>query len=123
MSVSASAFGALGDKFLADTFVEFKQTIAVNDLSLTDDDQGGYSETWSTFATVGAFVLPKSGDEKIAGGRLSSENMYTFHMKPIDGITNKMKITYNSEDYQIRSIKDVAEADQVTEPLDCKLIE
>ncbi len=116
MSVSAAGFGTLGEKFLNDTFSEFAQSITINELTTTDDDQGGYSESWGVFASVTAFVLPQqgigAGGESSKFGRLTTEQSYTFHMRPITGITTKMKIVYGGEDYQIRSIKDIAEGDQ-----------
>ncbi len=116
MSVSAARFGALGLKFLDDTFSDFAQSVVISELTKTADGQGGYTEVWSTFATVDAFVL-KSGakiadDEKYVHGRIATEAMYKFHISSLAGLTYKMKITHNSEDYQIRAVNDIAASNQ-----------
>ncbi len=103
MSVSAARFGALGLKFLDDTFSDFAQSVVMSELTPTADGQGGYTEVWSTFATVDAFVLKQSGKEEFKQGRVLSDDMYRFHVSYLAGLNNKMKITHNSEDYQIRS--------------------
>ncbi|MCP4491105.1 MAG: phage head closure protein, partial [Gammaproteobacteria bacterium] len=74
--------------------------------------QGGYTEAWSTFATVDAFVLKQSGKEEFKQGRVLSDDMYRFHVSYLTGLNNKMKITHNSEDYQIRAVNDIASSNQ-----------
>ena len=112
MSVSASQFGALGLKFLTDTFSDFAQSVQISSLTKSPDYQGGYSESWDTFATVDAFVLKQNGKEAFDQGRVLSDSMYKFHISYLTGLDNTMKITLNSEDYQIRSISDIAESNQ-----------
>ena len=104
MSVSASSFGALGLKFLTDTFSDFAQSIVISSLTKSPDYQGGYSEAWSTFATVDAFILKQGsssvgGSEQFKYGRVSSENDYKFHISSLTGLDNTMKITFDCEDY------------------------
>ena len=112
MSVSASQFGALGLKFLTDTFSDFAQPVVISQLTKTPDDQGGYNEVWSTFASVDSFVLKQSGKEEFKQGRVLSDDMYKFHISYLVGLTNKMKIVHNAEDYQIRSINNIADSNQ-----------
>ena len=117
MSVSASSFGALGLKFLTDTFADFAKSIVISSLTKSPDYQGGYSEVWSTFATVDAFILKQGssnvgGSEQFKYGRVISENAYKFHISSLAGLDNTMKITFDSEDYQIRSINNIAASDQ-----------
>ncbi len=116
MSVSAAKFGALGLKFLDDTFKDFAQSVVISKLTKTSDGQGGYTEVWSTFATVDAFVLKSgsqvSNDEKNVYGRIATEAMYKFHISYLTGLNNKMKITHNSEDYQIRAVNEIASSNQ-----------
>ena len=110
MAVLKSTFSALADSFLNDTFKDFRVSIDIVELVETPDGQGGFTVAPSTLATVNAFAFPMTGQEKIDAGRLASVQMFKFMFKPVTGLTTKMKIIYNSEDYQIRSTDDIAEA-------------
>jgi len=112
VSVSAAQFGALGLKFLTDTFDDFAQSIVIKSLTKSPDYQGGYSEIWTTFATVDAFVLKQSGGESADYGRVTSDGSYKFHISYLTGLDNTMKITFDSNDYQIRSVNNIADSNQ-----------
>ena len=115
MPVIAAKFISLASKFYSDTFADFKQSIVFkNDVNVSDG-QGGTTITYPTFATVDAFIFPLTGKEKVESGRLISDQLYKFLIQPVAGINTTMKITYNSEDYQIRSIKNYVESDVLIE--------
>mgnify|MGYP003651101771 CR=1 FL=1 len=112
MAVSLSKFGALGKKFLNDTFSEAAQTFVISTLVETQDDQGGYVTTLTTFATVKGFIFTKNTSEPIESGRIVSYQMLKVHIEYLAGLTEEMRITVNNEIYTIKGINDIAKAGQ-----------
>lgn len=110
MALKKTTFSTLASKFLDDTFKDFRKSIVIKTITETADAQGGYTTAITTHATVNGFVFPMTGKEVITAGGLATDQMSKFMFKPVSGLTTKMKITFDSEDYQIRSIEDVAEA-------------
>jgi len=105
------SFISLADKMLNASFKAFNRPVTFEQESQTSDGQGGHASTWSNFASVNVFIFPMKAQEKIQAGRLITDQMFNIHLKPIDGLDTKMKMIYNSEDYQIRSIENIAESD------------
>lgn len=85
------------------------KTINVHSETLTPDGQGGNVSSFSLFSTSSGFVLPMTAQEKIDSGRLATDQIYKVLVYPIANISTKMKIIYNGDDLNIRSIVDVAE--------------
>jgi len=111
MAVLRSTFSSLADAFISDTFADFAKDVDVYSLARTSDGQGGFTEVWSVFASSKAFIFPLKGKENLDSGRLFSDQFYKISLKPISGLTTKMKIIYDGDDFNIRSIVDIAEAD------------
>ena len=105
-----AGFITLADSMLNATFKDFNVPIEIFELVETPDNQGGIVATWNSFASVDAFIFPMTGIEKIQNGRLISDQLFKCHLKPITNINEKMKLVYNSEDYQIRSIENLVSA-------------
>lgn len=85
------------------------KTIAVWTNSEVNDGQGGQILTPILFSSSDGFIFPMKGREKVAAGRLETDQLFKILVFPIVNITTKMKVIYKSEDYNIRSISDVAE--------------
>lgn len=105
------AFTNLADKMLNATFKEFSVPVEFLQESKIYDTQGGYDLGWVTFASADAFIFPQKGSEKIESGRLITDQLFNVHLKPLTGLNVTMKMRYKSEDYEIRSIENIAESD------------
>ena len=110
MGVSRQRFKDLANKFVTDTFVEFAQTYAFESLTRVPDDQGGYTTTWATFATVSGFIKPTSGKEIILDDHINTENLKMFSFEYVAGITSEMRILFNSKYYNIHSVASIQES-------------
>lgn len=55
---------------------ELDERVAIQARSRTPDGAGGYSEAWSTVATVWARVRPLSGRERLLGEQLEAPRNY-----------------------------------------------
>jgi head-tail adaptor len=119
MAVSLAKFGALGNKFLADTFSEAAQTLTISTLVETSDGQGGYTTSYITFAIVNGFIFTKSGKEPVESGRLISYQMLKIHIEYLADLQENMRITVGSTVYIIKAINDIAKAGQ-WQILDCE---
>lgn len=73
------------------------------------DGQGGYPLSWENYNTTSGFIFPMTAAEKIAAGRLETDQLFKFLVYPFANTNPKMKIVYNGKDYNIRSTLDVAE--------------
>lgn len=71
--------------------------------SPAQDAYGAPSGTWTTYAKRWAEKIDKSGREFFQGG-LVGETTCIFKVRYVDGLTSKMRISYDSEYYDIISI-------------------
>ena len=81
----------------------------------TNDSQGQAVKPWATFATVHAAVEPLAGREYIAAAQINAETTTKIIIRYLAGITQKMRISYDSKIYNIESMKNVGERDRQLE--------
>ena len=73
---------------------------------------GGETVAWSTYANAWAHIKPMTGSEKLKFDRLGFEQMMKVIIRYRGDLTTLDKVVYRSEQYQIRSIVNIEEADQ-----------
>ena len=108
--MSVSSFKALAERFVDKTFADFTQTYTFESLARTADGQGGFTVTWSTFATVVGFVKIDSGKEGQLDDHIKSEYSRKFSFEYVAGLDNSMRILYTGNYYNIRSIKSIQDS-------------
>lgn len=70
----------------------------------------GYNvNTWSTFATVWASIEPLNGKEYFDSQQVNAEENTRFRIRYLQNITTKMRVSWNSRIYDIRSIININE--------------
>lgn len=79
--------------------------IVIQESTLTKDEYGQEMTAWGTFATVWAKVEDKSGSESYQADQLTATRMTVFTIRWIAGLTEKMRILYNYDYYDIQAIK------------------
>ena len=62
---------------------------------------------WATFVTLWANVQKHGGVEKLEGGKNTATNKVKFKVRYFAGITEDMRIVYNSQDYDIHEIQEL----------------
>lgn len=82
-----------------------RHKVIIQAVTQTVDAYGGYTESWSTFATVFAQVSPMKGMEAIEHKKLELENMYRIWIRYISGVTAKMRILWGSRIFQIVGLR------------------
>jgi SPP1 family predicted phage head-tail adaptor len=85
------------------------KVITIQSKTMSTDSYGGQVETWADFAKVWANVWPLKGRELVAAQAAQSETTVRFNIRWIAGLTEAMRISYNSKLYDITGIIDVGE--------------
>ena len=109
--LSRESFKRLANQFVTNTFADFTKQFEIQSLVTTPDGQGGFDEQWLSFSNVTGFVSSLDGKESFKDERLSSDYMKKFKFEYIPGIENTMKIIFDGDNYNIRSIVSVQECD------------
>lgn len=78
--------------------------ITIEQPSTSRNGFGENEPTWSTLATVWAEVYPVKGSEEFAGQQVYAENTLGFRIRYRTDVTREMRVDYNGEKYDIRSV-------------------
>jgi len=80
--------------------------IVIQEASVTRDDYGGESLSWSTLATVWASVeyTGSGSSEDIEADRITALRVTIFTIRYRGDLTEKMRISYNSDIYEVKNI-------------------
>lgn len=78
-----------------------RHNVTIQQLTEADDNQGGYTSTWTTFATAAATVAPVKGEEMLEHKKLESTITHKIFIRYISGVTAKMRIVFGSRTFEI----------------------
>ncbi len=85
------------------------QRITFQDVTLTPDGAGGQEQVWTDLEkvpTVWAQMLPGGGGERFEEQRMSAQHQVTFRIRSRDDLSERMRVVWNGETYDIRSLPD-----------------
>lgn len=86
----------------------FDRSIIIEQVSLSNDTFGSsQTESWSTFATVWAEVLPVQAVEDFRSQERYSIQRNEFKIRWLSGLTPRMRINYDSKYWKITGIKEI----------------
>ena len=90
---------------------DLRYQITIEEPTEDQDTTGQTVQTWSTFATTRASIdtttgLPRA-EEVALGGSLEPKIVVTFTMRYVSGLTEKMRISFRNDYYNIIGIADV----------------
>jgi SPP1 family predicted phage head-tail adaptor len=83
---------------------DLRHRIVIQTLTLTPNDSGGQAESWSTFATVWAKITPKSVKEINFAQRIEPRVDHEIVIRYIASLDAKMRISFDSRIFEIKSI-------------------
>lgn len=94
---------------------KLNQQITIQQRVTTKDAEGGMVDSWTDFAAnVWAKVNNLSGNERSAtakgGEKLESRTEFTIYY--IDGVTNKMRVSFGGKYHNIRHVNNFMEANE-----------
>lgn len=81
--------------------------ITIQQVTETQDSYGAITESWSTYKSVWAEVVPKRGREYFNQPETVSQEDVMFRILYIAGVTHKMRISYDGNVYDIQSIGEI----------------
>lgn len=91
-----------------------KERIRFERVSQATDGIGGVSETWAALASnpdVYAGVMAMSGNERLENGALNAAGTYRFTIRYREDVTERDRIVWRSETYNIRTVARHTKAD------------
>jgi len=81
--------------------------IVIERVTRTQDAFGAIIETWATFATIYANIIPVSGRELYSSDRPNLRSSTRFYIYYRDDITEKDRILYDSNYYDITYMREI----------------
>lgn len=88
---------------------KLRHTVIIQSATEALDGFGEAVKTWAEYAKARASVEPLQGREFYAAQQFNSEVKVKIRMRFLDGVTPKMRISFNSKIYNIQSIVDPQE--------------
>jgi len=89
--------------------VNLHKKIKIQQATESRTDSVSVENTWSTIAEPWASVEPVSGREYFAAQQVQAENTIKFRIRYQSGLDPKMRILYNDNVYDIKSIINASE--------------
>lgn len=91
------------------TIEQLRHKITLQTATETRDTDGSIINTWADTATVRAAVEPLVGREYWAAQQVNAERTVKFHIWYRSGVTPKMRVSYDSRTFDIKSVINVNE--------------
>jgi SPP1 family predicted phage head-tail adaptor len=90
--------------------VKMDKRLVIQSISRTSDDQGGYTESWATLATVWGQLKPVKGYERFQLQQNMTPVTHDAIIRYRDDVTTRNRITYDSRTFHIKEVLNVDEA-------------
>lgn len=88
---------------------QLSKRVTLQTATETRDTDGSVIQTWSDTATVRAAVEPLVGREYWAAQQINAERTVRFRIRYRSGVTPKMRVSYDSRVFDIKSAINVNE--------------
>ena len=93
----------------------YRCRIIIQQVTETRDAVGGVVESWATYLTAWAKVTPLRGREYFESAERQAEIIHLFELRHRDGVTAKMRISWDSRTFNILSTRNIEERDRKLE--------
>lgn len=91
---------------------KMRQRVELQKPTRTSDNAGGVSIVWNTFATVFAYVQPKTGGKSIMGDQIEAEITHLIHIRFRPDLLASYRIKMGTKLFRINRIINVDERDR-----------
>ena len=81
--------------------------IVIQNFTEAENTYGEPIKTWATYATIWGEKIEEDGGETIRENQIESKQRITWKVRYNSGITNEMRIYFNSVYYNIENITEV----------------
>ena len=94
---------------------QLRHRVTIERRTEVDDGAGGSVETWATFATVWAAVIPLTGRELFAAQQVASTVSHRIEMRYLAGVlAGTMRAKHETRVLNIRTVMNIDERDRET---------
>lgn len=83
---------------------KLRHEIVIQKTTQTQSTSGAFVDSWATFATVRASIEPLNGKEYFDSQQVNAEENIRFRIRYLPNLTTKMRISWDSRIFDIRSI-------------------
>jgi SPP1 family predicted phage head-tail adaptor len=94
---------------------QLRHSIIIQQVTETPDTAGNLQESWATFATMRAAVVPLRGEELLRGQQIHGEVNYKITIRYKSGIVPKMRVSWGSRTFHIHAVANIHERDRTIE--------
>jgi SPP1 family predicted phage head-tail adaptor len=84
---------------------DLRQRITIESLTRTADGQGGFTESWSTFAEVWANIKPANASERYFAQRVESNITHKISIRWLESVQSEMRIQFEGRLFQIHGVR------------------
>jgi len=88
---------------------DLRHRISIEQLTRTADGQGGFTESWSQFASVWANIVPTSAAERFFAQRIESNVTHKIGIRYLSGVASEMRIIFETRIFQIHGVRKIDE--------------
>jgi len=74
---------------------------------------GGFSNSWATFANAWAGITVVSGNETQVTDKIEGKTLFIFTMRWLDAVVKTQRINWDGRIFNITEVKNVQERDRV----------
>lgn len=89
--------------------------VEIRSVTQVSDGQGGFTESWSTVATVWAYIKPLKEYERMQAMQLESPRSHKITIRYRSGITADQRIVWSGRTFHIKGVINPDEANNFLE--------
>lgn len=86
---------------------EMDEQIVIETYTVTKQDSGERTRSWTAFASVWAKVEEKAGNKSEEDEKLTAIEAIAFTIRYVANVSNKMRVKWNDEYYTIREVNEI----------------
>lgn len=86
-----------------------RHRVTIEQDTKTRDNAGGFTDSWGTFATVWASIMPASAHEIYKANKVNMVVTHKVVIRDLPGINAAMRVNFNGRILQIKGITRVEE--------------
>ncbi len=84
------------------TIGQLRHRAVIERLTKTPDGQGGFTASWSSFATVWAEIKPVSASERLRSDRNEILRTHKMRIRFLAGVSGEMRVIFDDRIFQVK---------------------
>lgn len=88
---------------------DLRHMVTVESMTRTSDGMGGWTEAWTTVATVRAAIWPKRMVEQVETEKKTATITHQIRVRYLDGIDEDCRVVFGDRVFEVISVLNVEE--------------